>query len=57
MTQSITDRLRVAAAFLLIIDLLYTQGSPGWKIKGITLAKLMNRGAKGETLGCSASCV
>ena len=48
MTQSITDRLRVAAAFLLDRRLVLHTGKPGWKIKGITLAKLMNRWREGK---------
>ena len=56
MTQSITDRLRVAAAFLLEHRLALHTGKPGWKIKGITLAKLMNRWREGKNSSC-ASCV
>ena len=56
MTQSVTDRLRVAAAFLLDRRLAVHTGKPGWKIKGITLAKLMNRWREGKNSSC-ASCV
>ena len=56
MTQSITDRLRVAAAFLLDRRLALHTGKPGWKIKGITLASLMNRWREGRDSSC-ASCV
>ena len=56
MTQSITDRLRVAAAFLLDRRLALHTGKPGWKIFGITLAKLMNRWREGKDSSC-ASCV
>jgi len=56
MTQSIMDRLRVAAAFLLDRRLALHTGKPGWKIKGIILAKLMNRWREGKNSSC-ASCV
>ena len=55
-TQSITDRLRVAAVFQLDRRLASHTGKPGWKIFGITLAKLMNRWREGKN-SSRASCV
>lgn len=48
-TQSITDRPRVAAAFLLEPRLDSYTGKPGWKVFGTLLALLMDRWREGKS--------